>query len=39
MKYLCLVYADENVVHSVPDRECVAYDEGIREPVRAAALH
>ena len=31
MKYLCLVYADENVVHSIPDRECVAYDEGIRE--------
>jgi hypothetical protein len=30
MRYLCLVYADENVVHSVPDRECVAYDEGLR---------
>jgi len=31
MKYLCLVYADENVVHSVPDEECVGYDAAIRE--------
>jgi hypothetical protein len=31
MKYLCLVYADENVVHSVPDEECVGYDSAIRE--------
>jgi len=30
MKYLCLVYADEEIVHSIPDRECVAYDEGLR---------
>ena len=31
MRYLCLVYADENVVHSIPDAECVSYDESIRE--------
>jgi hypothetical protein len=37
MRYLCLVYADENVVHSVPDRECVAYDEGLRESGRCEA--
>jgi hypothetical protein len=37
MKYLCLVYADENVVHTVPDRECVAYDEGLRESGRCVA--
>jgi len=30
MKYLCLVYADENIVHTVPDTECVAYDEDLR---------
>jgi len=30
MKYLCLVYADEEIVHSIPDRERVAYDEGLR---------
>jgi hypothetical protein len=48
MKYLCLVYADENTLHAVPDAECVAYDTEIRasglclasealEPVRTAA--
>jgi hypothetical protein len=31
MKYLCLVYADENTVHAVPDRDCVAYDIKLRE--------
>jgi hypothetical protein len=30
MKYLCLVYANEAELHSVPDRECLDYDEGIR---------
>ncbi len=30
MKYLCLVYGDENTLHSVPDGECVGYDEEIR---------
>ena len=31
MKYLCLVYAEESTLGSVPDAECVAYDSGIRE--------
>jgi hypothetical protein len=30
MKYLCLVYGDENELHSVPDRECLDYDAAIR---------
>jgi hypothetical protein len=30
MKYLCLVYGDEQQLHSVPDRECVAYDSALR---------
>jgi hypothetical protein len=31
MKYLCLVYAQENLLPSVDDAECVAYDAEIRE--------
>lgn len=41
MKYLCLVYGNENEVHSVPDRECMAYGEEIRRSgqwVASAAL-
>jgi hypothetical protein len=30
MKYLCLVYGDEHELHTVPDRECLAYDEALR---------
>jgi hypothetical protein len=30
MNYLCLVYGDENELHSVPDRECLDYDAAIR---------
>jgi hypothetical protein len=30
MKYLCLVYLDENRLDELPDEECVAFDEGIR---------
>jgi hypothetical protein len=30
MKYLCLVYAEEENLESVPDAECVAYDRAIR---------
>jgi len=30
MKYLCLVYAEESRLGSVPDHECVAYDTDIR---------
>lgn len=31
MKYLCLVYLDENRLAELPDEECVAYDSSIRE--------
>ena len=30
MKYLCLVYLDENRLHELPDEECVAFDSAIR---------
>ena len=30
MKYLCLVYVDENRLDEVPDEECVQYDAAIR---------
>jgi hypothetical protein len=30
MKYLCLVYLEEQKLHAVPDRECVACGEGFR---------
>ncbi|MEW5757311.1 MAG: YciI family protein [Pseudomonadota bacterium] len=30
MKYLCLVYLDENRLAELPDEECVAYDTAIR---------
>jgi hypothetical protein len=31
MKYLCLVYGDENALESVPDSECLAYDAALRQ--------
>lgn len=31
MKYLCLVYLDENKLHELPDSDCVQYDEAIRQ--------
>lgn len=31
MKYLCLVYLDENKLHELPDSDCVRYDEAIRQ--------
>ena len=31
MKYLCLVYAEESRLSSVPDAECVAFDTEIRD--------
>jgi hypothetical protein len=37
MKYLCLVYGDENELHAVPDRECLAYDEALRTSGRCHA--
>ena len=37
MKYLCLVYADENTLDAVPDSECLAYDEALRTSGRCLA--
>ena len=37
MKYLCLVYGDEHDLHTVPDRECLAYDEALRQGGRCLA--
>ncbi|HET7570838.1 MAG TPA: YciI family protein [Gammaproteobacteria bacterium] len=41
MKYLCLVYSDENELHSLPDSprdpECAAYAESIHESGRMLA--
>jgi hypothetical protein len=31
MKYLCLVYADERLLADFDDRECLAFDQGLRE--------
>jgi hypothetical protein len=31
MKYLCLVYLDENRLNELPDEDCVAYDTAIRK--------
>ena len=31
MKYLCLVYLEEDKLRTVPDRECVACGEGFRK--------
>ncbi len=30
MKYLCLVYMEADKLHAVPDRECLAFGEGLR---------
>ena len=41
MKYLCLVYSDEHLLHSQPqspkDEECLAYAEAIRGSGRMIA--
>jgi hypothetical protein len=37
MKYLCLVYGDEQEIHTVPDSECLAYDEALRDSGRCIA--
>jgi hypothetical protein len=31
MKYLCLVYLDENRLDELPDEDCVEFDSGIRK--------
>jgi hypothetical protein len=41
MKYLCLVYLEQDKLHAVPDRECQACGDGFRQSgllVAAAAL-
>lgn len=41
MKYLCLVYSEEEKLHSLPaspeDSECLAYDEELRQSGRRIA--
>lgn len=37
MKYLLLVYADERTLEGIPDAECVAFDEDLREGGRCVA--
>lgn len=37
MKYLCLVYLDENRLAELPDAECVAFDTGLRSDGRCLA--
>jgi len=37
MKYLCLVYAEQKVLESMSDDECVAYDEDLRKQGRCVA--
>lgn len=37
MKYLCLVYSEEQKLETVGDAECVAYDEGLRKSGRCLA--
>ncbi|MGH8279868.1 MAG: YciI family protein [Gammaproteobacteria bacterium] len=37
MKYLCLVYLDENRLPELPDEECVAFDAGLRADGRCLA--
>jgi len=31
MKYLCLVYLEQDKLHAVPDRECLACGDGFRK--------
>jgi hypothetical protein len=37
MKYLCLVYSEQEKLQDVPDNECVAYDEQLRRDGRVLA--
>jgi hypothetical protein len=42
MKYLCLVYLEEELLHAIPDRECLAASQALRaggQVVAAEALH
>src|SRR5882762_4672272 len=37
MRYLCLVYGEEQAIQSVDDRHCVEYDESIRKSGKCLA--
>ena len=37
MKYLCLVYLEEQKLHAVPDSECMAFGKGLKESGRHIA--
>ena len=37
MKYLCLVYGEEDKISAMDDHECLAYDNAIRESGRCVA--
>jgi hypothetical protein len=37
MKYLCLVYGEENKIAAMDDHECLAYDAGMRANGRCLA--
>jgi len=37
MKYLCLVYGEEDKIATMDDRECLAYDAGLRASGRCIA--
>jgi hypothetical protein len=42
MKYLCLVYLEQQKLHAVPDRECLACGDGLRNSgvlIAAEPLH
>jgi hypothetical protein len=42
MKYLCLVYLEQQKLHAVPDRECLACGNGLRNSgvlIAAEPLH
>jgi hypothetical protein len=37
MKYLCLVYGEERNIQTLDDRECLAFDQGLRDSGRCVA--
>ena len=37
MKYLCLVYLDEGRLEEIPDSDCIAFSETLRESGRSLA--
>lgn len=37
MKYLCLVYGEEERIAAMDDHECLAYDKGLRDSGRCVA--